>query len=127
MQKAPLHRLKALDFVLLALLAGGAVSPWFVADGSGAFAVVSHDGGEERLPLDEDRTLTVTGPVGRTVVVVENGSVSIRESDCPQKLCVRMGSVDQTGESLVCVPNRVVVTVEGGDDEEPDGIDAVSR
>jgi hypothetical protein len=121
------RRLKVLDFILLAVLAGGAVSPWFIGEDSGAYAVISHDGGEERLPLAEERTLTVDGPVGRTVIVIEDGTVRIRESDCPQKLCVRLGAVDRAGESLVCVPNRVVVTVEGGADERPAGIDAVTR
>ncbi len=70
------------------------------------------------LSFNRDVTETVTGPLGKTVVVIENGAVRIQNSPCPHRYCVRMGKLRHRGEIAVCVPNRVVVTIRGGDETE---------
>jgi len=40
--------------------------------------------------------------------------VRIEASHCPQKICVHSGAIRRSGELLVCVPNRVVVRINGG-------------
>ena len=48
-------------------------------------------------------------------VVVENGCARIARSDCPDLYCVSCGPISRVGESLVCLPNRVSVTLSGED------------
>jgi len=67
------------------------------------------------LPLAEDCRYPVCGPEGRNLVVVASGRVSISEADCPDKVCVRQGWISLTGESIVCLPHKLVVTIEGSD------------
>ena len=43
----------------------------------------------------------------------ENGAVFIKSSSCKDKICVRTGKIQKKGESAVCVPNGVVVTIKG--------------
>lgn len=87
----------------------------------GAYAVVSIDGVETaRYPLSVDGTYPLNG--GTNLLVVENGAAYMQEADCPDKLCVNQGKVRYTGQCIVCLPNRVSVTVEGADA----GIDLVS-
>ncbi len=75
------------------------------------------------LPLSKDTVERVAGPLGETVIVVEDGSVRIEDSPCPNHYCSRMGRLSHRGEIAVCVPNRVVVTIKGGsDDESFDGV-----
>ena len=45
------------------------------------------------------------------VILVEKGQISMIDADCPDKLCVKQGTVSESGESVVCLPNRVVVAV----------------
>jgi hypothetical protein len=33
-------------------------------------------------------------------------------ADCPDKLCIRQGIVSRSGERIVCLPNRVSITIE---------------
>ena len=75
-------------------------------------------------PLDQDRTIEVQGPLGITVVKIENGRASIISSPCPHQICVNMGSFGKEGGVIVCVPNEVVVRIGNG---RTDGLDAVSR
>ncbi|MCD7945362.1 MAG: NusG domain II-containing protein [Clostridiales bacterium] len=77
------------------------------------------------LPLDEDTVYTVQGEddaVNR--VVIEDGVVFMEEASCPDRLCVKQGKIRYAGDSLICLPNRVVVEITGRDDL---GLDAVAK
>jgi hypothetical protein len=76
------------------------------------------------LPLNEDKTISVDGIEGLTVVEIRGSRVRITDSPCPNKLCVKQGWIKNG--SVVCLPNRVVVTVRGTDDNSR-GVDAVTR
>jgi hypothetical protein len=67
---------------------------------------------------------TVRGALGMVVLEHGDGAVRILSAPCPGKLCVKQGAAHRSGEKLVCVPSRVVVSLEGG---APDGqvLDAV--
>ena len=43
-------------------------------------------------------------------------------ADCPDKLCVHQKAVSRDGESIICLPNKVVVSIEGGEDREMDAV-----
>lgn len=64
--------------------------------------------------LSEDRTVTVErdGHVNR--IVIEGGTVHMEFSDCSGQDCVKQGAISDTGESIICLPNRVVVEITGG-------------
>jgi len=115
-------RLKPLDIPLAVVLSAAAVIPWMLPEEPGAAAVVTYFGGEFRVGLDETRTLVLEGPAGKTVVRVEGGRAWVESSDCPQKMCVKMGKIDRAGEAVWCVPNCVGVRIEG-----KNGVDAVTR
>jgi hypothetical protein len=76
------------------------------------------------LPLGEDRTVSVKGPKGTTVVEIRNNMVRVTDSPCPNKLCVKQGWI--TSGAVVCLPNKVAVTISGNDGNNR-GIDAITR
>jgi hypothetical protein len=90
----------------------------------GSVVVVEVDGHEvHRLDLSVDGRRAVVGPLGETVIQVNAGEIRVESSPCPHKLCVNMGWVKRTGSLIVCVPNRVLVRVEGEQSgEEPDAV-----
>lgn len=117
-----------LDALLLAaLLAGGGWATWRLFSAPrGARAVVWIDGKRAAwYPLD-GRSVpdSVRGALGMVVLEHGDGAVRILSAPCPGKLCVKQGAAHRSGEKLVCVPSRVVVSLEGG---APDGqvLDAV--
>lgn len=112
--------LYALVGVAVALL----LAPAREANGRAMIRIDGAGGFETTLPLDVDARVEVPGPLGDTVVVVAGGSVRVVSSPCRQQTCVRMGTADAPGEAIVCVPNRVVLRVEG--EGYPDA-DAVTR
>ncbi|MBD3348861.1 MAG: hypothetical protein GF400_06655 [Candidatus Eisenbacteria bacterium] len=111
------------DRLVLYVLVGLGVALLFVPGESGESGevVVEGAGGFRAVvPLAEERTLEVPGPLGTTVVEVSGGAARVASSPCPEKLCVRAGDVAEAGDVAVCVPNRVVVRAEGHERGEPD-------
>jgi len=71
---------------------------------------VRHPGGMQRLALaGSPRTIQAAG----CVVSVAGGRVCVMESNCPNQCCVHAGWKSRAGDIIICVPNRVVVTVVG--------------
>ena len=62
-------------------------------------------------PLGEDRTIEVEGILGTTTVVIENGEVYVSDSPCPNKVCIRMGRKGEVGDTIVCLPNRIYISI----------------
>lgn len=74
-------------------------------------------------PLYEDRKVLLDygQQEGMNVLVIENGSAAVTEADCPDKLCVKQRAISKNGESIVCLPHKLVITVVGGEEAEYDG------
>ena len=74
------------------------------------------------LSLGEDTEVTVGG-LYTNRITVRGGRIAITESSCPGEDCVHSGWIDRPGRSLVCLPNRVEIRLEGPAAE--DDVDAV--
>ena len=85
----------------------------------GACAVVLIDGEEAaRYPLSKNGSFPLNG--GTNTLVIENGYAWMTDSECPDKICEHMGKIHMNGQLIVCLPNGVIVTVEGGEDSGVD-------
>ena len=79
---------------------------------TGEVAVVTVNGEEiARLSLAEDTELLIEGVNGTNYLVIRDGSAFLTDATCPDRICVHTGAADPL-RSIVCVPNRVVITVE---------------
>ncbi|MFH1117097.1 MAG: NusG domain II-containing protein [Pseudomonadota bacterium] len=117
------------DWGLIAVLIVLAVTLLFVlpsslVSGGTSVVVGAGDRVAGRYLLEEDRRVTVSGPLGNTVIRIRDRRAHIESSPCPHKFCIKMGDVGAEGGVLVCIPNQITVTV---GKERADGIDAVSR
>ena len=62
--------------------------------------------------LDEDQSVPIkVGDSVTNVLVIANHQVYMKEADCPDHLCIKQGKISYSGESIVCLPNRVVIQV----------------
>jgi len=64
----------------------------------------------------------VTGENGYIDVAVKDGSVKIVSASCKHKTCMELGAISRPGQSLVCIPNRLRVVIEGVNNFGVDGI-----
>lgn len=65
------------------------------------------------LSLNQQRTLEVPGPLGITVVAINNGKVRVVSDPSPRQYCVKQGWLEQAGQVAMCLPNQVSVELLG--------------
>jgi hypothetical protein len=112
-----LQRLTPFDrkLVLLLLLVVLLTFLFPLRQGLGERVVVS-SGAQIRFvaPLDQDQQFELSGPLGMTRLQIGGGGVRVLSSPCPKKICIGMGEARHSGDLLACVPNRLVIRIEGG-------------
>ena len=72
-------------------------------------------------PLDVNKEYSLNG--GTNILVIKDGAAYMTYSECPDHTCERVGKIKFVGETIVCLPNKVSVTIIGNSD---DGVDLVS-
>lgn len=75
------------------------------------------------LPLSEDTEVAIEGvDGGENLLVIQDGTAKIESASCPDGICVRHYAISRDGESIICLPNRVVVTIRGGEKGDVDAV-----
>ena len=104
------------DFILIALIIIVAVVSFLVfkfTQKSGVCVNVSVDGKTiAEYPLNKDLKKDIITDYGKNVLVIENGEAYVLEADCPDKICVGHRAISKTGESIVCLPHKLVVSID---------------
>ena len=121
---------KDLILILAVLVGAGLIAGAFaLARKPGAYVRVERNGKMIALyPLDKDRREVFPDEDGSglnsgegaagNVLVIENGTVHMESASCPDKLCVKQGPKSQVGETIVCLPHRLVATVISAEEAE---------
>jgi hypothetical protein len=116
----------ALLFICLVILA----AYYFFFHDQGSYVVVTVDGKEYgTYMLSQEQTVTICDDSGEVTNTLEisGGKADMTEADCPDKLCVHQKAISLEKENIVCLPNRVVVTVEGTGTKDDDVIDGFAQ
>ncbi len=88
----------------------------------GATVVVEIDGTTvATYLLDENGEYSLNG--GTNVLVIEDGKAYLNYSNCPDHTCEKTGKIQYVGQSIICLPNKIAITIQG---EAEGGVDFVS-
>ena len=63
--------------------------------------------------LNQKRELHIKGPIGESVIVINNGQVHFKQSPCPNQYCVHQGWLSHAGQVAICLPNQVSLQLMG--------------
>ena len=74
----------------------------------------------ENVDLRKDSLFAILN--GRMRVEIKGGKIRIRDADCPHHLCINMGWIQYSGQTIVCVPNQVLIEIKS---TAPQLLDAV--
>ena len=55
--------------------------------------------------------IEIPGKVGKCILVISDGKADMESADCPNQICVHHSAISHIGETIVCLPNRVVIEV----------------
>ncbi len=109
--------------IIAAAAAICAAAAFSAKESKGCSVAYIYQNGEEieRVPLDgstDGKTVTISDESGnKNVIEVENGKIHMKEANCKDQLCVKMGYRSSEDTPIVCLPNRVVIVIK---DEEND-------
>ncbi|KUO53316.1 MAG: hypothetical protein APF76_08685 [Desulfitibacter sp. BRH_c19] len=126
-------RFKKGDLVIIILLIAASIS-WFMKDiiwpnDTNNQAVIKIDGQiHTTIPLDssnERKEIALTLPDDNdvhSIIVTEKDKIWVEESSCPNKICVNTGEISKPSQSIVCLPNKVVIYIEGSEKTDIDDV-----
>ena len=122
-QKKKHNRIRA-DLLLIAfllLLGGGLFLLRRLSRTAGNVAAVYVDGVRVgAYPLAVDREIPI-GEGGETNhLSIHDGAADMTDASCPDRLCVHMRPIRYVGETITCLPHRVLIQIEGAGEAEVD-------
>lgn len=117
--------IKKNDWLLLGVVLGIAslicVMRYFVGDEHPGYVTVRVDGEiAATYDLSDDREIDLNG--GSNKMKIEDGKVEMVSADCPDKLCVHQKAISKNNESIICLPNRVVLQIVNQDEAQLDAV-----
>ena len=118
------------DLILIGVLLVVALAVYFCisffqgANTKNGVAVVTIDDVEYgRFPLVVDTEERIELPDGSyNLLVIQDGKADVTEASCPDGICVNHRAISKQGQSIVCLPNKVVVEIENGEESDLDAV-----
>ena len=105
--------MKRLDVILIPIIIILSIIPLIYSSGEKSSIVrISSNNKIFDYDITKDRVINIPGTLGDTVVEIKNKKVRILNSPCPNHTCMR-SSISRYPESLVCLPNDVIIQIEG--------------
>ena len=126
MEQSQAKRLRRNDGIFIAILLAViaiAAACLYLFSGEGDTVTVSVDGKViAAYPLNVDRVEDIrTEGDGLNRLVIKDGQAYVETASCPDGICAAHKPIHREGESIVCLPNKVVVTVKAADTtDQPD-------
>jgi len=104
-------------FVLLATLGVIASFSLFWRSGAGERAVIRVNGEiVHEVALDRAMTIVVEGALGESRIEIEKGRARVATDPGQKQYCVRQGWLSQAGAIAICAPNRLSLSIVGGEE-----------
>ena len=118
--------MKKKDFILagsiLSLAGIWILIRFFMLDSESGSVLITVDGKEYgRYQLSSEQEIQINET---NVLEIRDGEAKMKSADCPDQICVHQRAISKNGESIICLPNKVVVSIEGAEDSQ---IDVVAR
>ncbi|MCR5725676.1 MAG: NusG domain II-containing protein [Treponema sp.] len=110
------YRIRPFDFVVLLAALAVLTGSFFLARKSahrGQVLVVRAGKTEYAYSLMENQELHIKGPLGESTILIENGSACFTDSPCTNKVCIHAGKLKKTGDVAACLPNAILLVIEG--------------
>ncbi len=111
------------DIILFVCLLAVALIAYFAftqARTEGATVLVTVDGEKiAEYPLSENTEIRIGDSDCGNTLVIKDGKAHIKNASCPDKICER-NEIHYNGESIVCLPNKTVISVKSADEAPHD-------
>ena len=90
-----------------------------------AIKMTQKDGKEVyKTSIKKDQIYQIPEENGTNVMQIKDGKVTMKEADCKDQICADHKAIEKSGETIVCLPHKVVIEIrsEDGKEQELDGV-----
>jgi len=101
--------------VILFFLSCLCIRLFFTAKEAPVWVSVQTSSETVRYPLTENNAFRIESNGYTLRIIIDGGSVFVEQTDCPNHLCQAQGKISKTGQSIVCLPAGLIITLEGGE------------
>ncbi|MCI9031353.1 MAG: NusG domain II-containing protein [Clostridia bacterium] len=108
----PFNRLD-IAFFACAIVVIAVIAVMVFAGKDGASVTVTTKRGASTYPLSVDAEIDVEG---KLTLVIEDGKAYVKDANCPDKVCEHTGRISRSGQMIACLPEGIVITVDGNSD-----------
>lgn len=77
--------------------------------------------------LNKNQSIQIQNQYGSNTLSIQNGTVSMTESDCRNQICVQTGPIEAPGQMIVCLPHGLIAEIIASSDSTAPSYDAISR
>lgn len=113
------------DIILFAVIIILAIAGLFILNFSraeGNSVIILIDGVETaRYSINSDMEKVIETPNGSNTLVIKSGKVSVKDADCPDLVCEKHREISKDGETIVCLPHKLVIEIS----KQTDNLDVV--
>ena len=115
------------EIILIIIILLISIGSFFVYKGifraPGAYVEVMVDDEEYgRYSLNDDCNVSIETKYGRNELMIKDGMADMTDADCRDKICVSHKAISKNGETIICLPHKVVVRIVSDQSDTLDGI-----
>jgi hypothetical protein len=84
-------------------------------------AAIYHDGKiHQHLALNEDQEISLHN--GKMLIEIKGEKIRVKKSECPRQVCVNVGWIRFTGETIICVPYKTLIEIKSNGAPQLDAV-----
>ena len=107
---------RRLDIIILIVLIVIAIGSWIAVtvlfDVNGDYVEVIVDNHVQKvISLNDDGDYQVDDGEYSNIITIKNREVYMKSSDCHDQICVKQGKIEKQGESIICLPHKLVIRI----------------
>lgn len=95
-----------------------------VSDENATVVVYFGDNIYKKLPLNVDDEVAIKTDLGENIFKIHDGYVDMIDASCKDKYCIHEESIHYNNQTIVCLPNKIILSIVSSDESE---IDTIAR
>lgn len=126
---------KKLDIIIIISLVIISFIPYFIfskmlkKEYSSTYANIKLNGKTyDNIPLSSfkgEKEIEIKNDHGHNIIKIKDNEISIIEADCDDSLCIKQGSITKVGQTLVCLPHKLIIEIKGDESTSSNNEDII--
>lgn len=122
---------KKMDYIIIVILIIFSFIPHFIysnvasKNSKNLYATIKVNGNVYTtidLPVSSEKRLSISSDHGNNTIIINGNEIKIVDADCKDKLCIEQGNISKIGNTLICLPNELIIEIKGDEYDSSDDL-----